>query len=638
MSEDGKPEPAPRQDEAPPRAPQVFEDSPVTNFIRNSPFFFISVVVHIVVLMLLAFVTASEARPVRKRVAIVVEEYEIPEEIPPLVREENLFESGGGGPAGAGAMGTESFEAAVSNTTEHTAERINILGITAPAGMGTDGDFAGEGGEGWDLAPGTGSGEGIEGAVDQFAIITINSMMRGETLVVLLVDRSRSIIYDDLPLVIKRMDHYFKEIEDHVPAGLEDRGRWVVVSYGRNPTFVCKPSRDLAYVQNALASVAVDVSGQENIGRAIDVILDRFGGAGYKYLLIAAMTDEAGDDIYDPRVLESVIKRMRQAGARFFVFGYESRFSARKKQIVFKLDPALLRGADRAAVKGFEGRTVYGWADAGPECPRPELWWSSNWHNWHVWGGDLHNIPSGFGMYGLNRMVLATNGIYFLLQIESDYDQERLYAQYKPDICSMPEYDQRLAADPLRRELKTVWKELGYLHLGNDLRTPDQVNNALAKSEAGRNFCIAHAARLKKLVEQGTPIGHNWQRWVAHADLTVAELLRYRFMLGQYHTVLLREWQRIGRKFPEKKRLVLGRGKAPDDFVGPQEAKDEYDAARHYIDEVVRKHGGTPWEVLGKRMSGSLFPWRCALADYPKPGPTPAGGPPPPIPPSLSNF
>ena len=620
----------------------VFEENPFTNFIRNSPFLFISVVVHIVVLMLLALVTASEARPVRKRVAIVVEEYEIPEEIPPLVREENLFESGGGGPAGAGAMGTESFEAAVSNTTEHTAERINILGITAPAGMGTDGDFAGEGGEGWDLAPGTGSGEGIEGAVDQFAIITINSMMRGETLVVLLVDRSRSIIYDDLPLVIKRMDHYFKEIEDHVPAGLEDRGRWVVVSYGRNPTFVCKPSRDLAYVQNALASVAVDVSGQENIGRAIDVILDRFGGAGYKYLLIAAMTDEAGDDIYDPRVLESVIKRMRQAGARFFVFGYESRFSARKKQIVFKLDPALLRGADRAAVKGFEGRTVYGWADAGPECPRPELWWSSNWHNWHVWGGDLHNIPSGFGMYGLNRMVLATNGIYFLLQIESNWDQEKMYSRYAPDICSVFDYDRRLAAHPLRRELKTVWSELGHLQLSSDLRTANQIDNALKKSYEGREFCIRHAASLRKTLKTCEPIGHNWGRWEAHADLTIAELLRFRFMLGQYHAAVQQAWNKVGRKMPPNHHLVLGRGQAPQDFVGPQGAKDEYDAALHYIDEVVLKHSGTPWGMFGSRLRGSLFPWKGNVVQHPPPpkgdGSKPPPASPPPIPPSLSGF
>ena len=610
-------------------------EHPVSNFVRNSPFFFISLVIHIAVLALLAFVTASEGRPMRRRVAIVVEEYEIPEELPPLVREENLFDIGSaGGSIGAGGEGTETFEAVKGSTAEHIAEHIDILGITAPTGMGTGGDFAGEGGEDWNLAPGTGSGEGIEGAVDQFAIVTINSMTRGKTLVVLLVDRSRSIIYDDLPLVIARMDHYFGQIEQHVPAGLEDRGRWAVVSYGRSPQLMCQPSNNLPYVKNALASVEVDVSGVENIGKAVEFVLDKYGGRDYDYLLIAVMTDEAGDDILDPKVLESAIKQMRQAHARLFVFGYESRFSARKKEIIFRLDPELLRGADKAAVKGFEGRTVYGWADGGPECPRPELWWSANWYNWrNVWGGTTNNIPAGFGMYGLNRMVLATNGIYFLLQVESDYDEEKLYAQYKPDICSMPEYDKRMGAHPLRRELKNVWKEMGYFYLGHDLRTPEQVRNALDKSRQGRDFCMEYASSLNKLLKTSKPVGHNWQRWVAHGDLTLAELLRLRFMLGQYHEVLDRHWASINGNIPQGKRLLITRGRVPDDFVGPREAKDEYDAARHYIDEVVRKHVGTPWEVLGKRLVDGLHPWTASIVDVPTGGTAYK-----PIPPSLSNF
>jgi hypothetical protein len=129
------------------------------------------------------------------------------------------------------------------------------------------------------------------------------------------------------------------------------------------------------------------------------------------------------------------------------------------------------------------------------------------------------------------------------------------------------------------------------------------------------------------MVESSKPVGINWTRWEAHAQLTLAELLRFRFMLGQYHEVLRQSWDRMGRVMPPKKRLVFTHGKVPEDWVGPKQAKEEYDAALQYIERVINMHRGTPWEEAAKRLQAGVAPWKCELTDVPGPG---GGGPGPP--------
>ena len=586
---------------------------------RNTPFLIVSIGLHLVLFLLLAYVTAQRPVEQRRLDALRVEDtVEVPEEVPPMRREVFAAQASTTVLGGVGPAASENFESAVKGTAQAAIGRPDILGLRVVS-EGKASDFEALAGSKFAIIGGK-SDKTPEGAVDQFAIATLNSMARGRTLVALLIDQSRSIVYGDLPRIIERMDRYFDEIGKNLPMDLSARGRWVVVSYGRSYRFICEPTSDLDLLKKALRSVEVDPSGEENVGVAVDAVLKRFGNSGYQNFLIAAMTDEAGDDIDNPAILERLIVNLRAANARFYVFGYESSFCCRKKQIAFKLDPDVVRGADRAAIRGFEGQTIYGWADGGPESPRPELWWGANWHNWSHWGGGINNLPSGFGMYALNRLVLSSHGVYFLLRPESRYDEDKLYARYKPDICSVLQYEERVAVEPLRRELAAVWREIGTFYMPGDLRANPQVEEALARSLSGRDYCIARAAQIKNLVEHSAPSGYNWSRWEAHADLTMAELLRFRFMLGQYNERLRTTWLRNGRTMPVGKRVLMVRGKVPDDYMGPAQAKHEYDLAVQYTERVINKHKGTPWETAAQRIKGSVFPWQCQVADLPGPG------------------
>jgi hypothetical protein len=548
-------------------------------------------------------------------------------ELQPLQKEEELSSMSGGMVAGGGGgISGEGYSSATRNTNTAQVPRINILGMKAATGGGGSGQFEGKGGDGFDLAPGGGD-KSVKGAVDQFAVITINSVARGKTLVALLIDQSRSIIYGDLPRLIDRMDHYFDEIDKNLPKQfMDNNARWVIVSFGREAKFKCQPSNDLQFVKTALRDVNIDTSGIENVGLATQVVLDKYGESDYKNILIAALTDESGNDIKDPRLLEQLVMRMRNKKVQFFVFGYESTFCAQSKYIEMRLDEAamkLMRGPDRDAMRGFEGQVTWGFSDGGPESPRPELWWGENWWQWQHWGGSLHDIPSGFGMYGLNRMVLSTGGIYFLLRPESHYDEDKLYAKYKPDICSILTYEQRMQSNPLRRELNAIWHEMGTFYLDYHFTQPEQVQRCIQKSMAGREYCIARARRLQDVLKETKPEGDNWTRWEAQGDLTLAELLRLRFMLGQYHDVLVKGWDTCRHVIPDKQWGTMYHGKVPDDFVGPIQAKQEYDRALEMIDRVIEKHKSTPWELAGQRLKGRVVPWVFKIEDIPKGGPSP---------------
>jgi hypothetical protein len=611
------------------------ERHPISEFVRNSPFLCASLALHIVVLTLLAFVTANQPVEVRRRITIRLEDLTSDEvRMQPLQREENLASLSSGLTTLVGAEG-EDYNTATTSSARVEIPRVSILGLMSSTRTGSEDDWERDMGEGLRLAPGKGSGS-AGGAVDQFAVVTLNCMMQGKTLVVLMIDRSASVLYGPLPEIITRMDHYFDEIKNNLPEEVEEKARWVVVSYGKAPNFECQPSADLEYIKNALRGVTSDRSGVENLGLALEAVLDRFANTGYKYLLIAAMTDEAGDDVNNPVVLERAIKRIREAKGRFFVFGYESIFCARKKPVT--ISAAQFKGQDRAEYekyakatgKKLEEITISGLADAGPECPMPELWWAQT------------ALPSGFGMYALNRMALATDGIYFLLKPESKYNEEKLYAKYKPDICSVFAYRERLSEVPLRRKLVELWAQFqtNRFPLGEDLRSAQQVQQVLDTSVQARGYYTAQAGELRQLLDTSPPVGDTWSRWEAHGELTLATLLVNRFVVGQYHEVVRRGWDKIEGAVPPKKRLVVRTGQAPKDFVGPEAAKAEYDTALGYIERMVEKHKGTPWETLAAQLKGSLHPWTCALEDIPASSPpspgkpttaTPAVSPPPPI-------
>ncbi len=627
--------------------------NPVAEFVRNSPFLALSLLFHFVVLLLLTFFTAQNPEPPREKIEVPLAELKTPDperprpEIEDHPLDENATEQALEGRGGrSGPSKTNSHEEAKKRTAPVDSGPVDAGPMVSTIGPGDPRDLDTiDDDKAFDRVMPRGPST-MNKAVDKFALATINEIADGKTLVVLMIDRSRSIVYDDLPQLTDRMNHYFDEIDKNLPIPLTGQGHWQVLSYGRKAQFKGQPSANMNYIKTALGSVEVDGSGVENVASGVNRVIDRFGDSEYENIVIACMTDECGDDIQNRVVLEQSINRMRKHDVRFFVFGYEAVFAARKKRVSLKLDKELLnnlQGADRASLRGFEGRWLRGWNDAGPAAPRPELWWGENWHHWRRWGATLNGIRSGFGMYALNRMTLRTRGTYFILrkkeEMKHTYDREKMLASYFPDTCSKFIYEKRNKQIPLRKVLQETWKKIARYYLSGHMRTDDAVKKNLRMAEGGRQYCITQARKLHKLINQSESRGRNWERWIAHAELTRAELLRLRFMLGQYHLTLRNSAKKHGYGLRErKKRYIMRRGKIPVDYKGPEQAEKEYHQAQQFIQLCIDKHQGTPWGILAKRMKRKIFPWKATFKDWRKPTPPTRNTNREPIPPGVEHF
>lgn len=587
--------------------------------VSDSPFLVFSIAFHALVLGALAAFTATRVEAPQKRLVLEVEEVEVTAELRPMRREEDLLESE---PGALGVAQAETYDSARENMEQVEVERVDVLAMDEAMRAGQADDFEPVGHEAPISFAVSKKTKGMASAVDQFAVITLNSARSRRTLVAFLIDRSRSIIYQHLPDFIARMDHYFEETDINLAGDLRDRVEWLAVSYGQQYRFTCSPTNDMEKIKAALASITIDTSGRENVGAAISAVVRRYEN-DYGQIVIAVMSDEAGDDVRNPQTLEAVTHQLVSADATLCVFGYESTFALPRKVVSMKLDPKILSPEDRARIRGFEGETVSQLIEAGPECPMPELW--SPEHRWLTgrWGGNLRNIQAGFGMYPLNRMAMATGGVYFDLKGESDYDEEKLYARYQPDLCSAKKYVERVRKSDLKQELFAIWEKVPHLYLEDHLGTRDAIEDRIELAAEANRFCEAKAERLGGLLQSADLDGTNAMRWRAHGDLTLAELVRLQFLLQQYAATLSEALKELPREIPETKWVVFGNGNMPGDLRGGSKGREQYERARKLLEKVKEDHKNTPWATAADRMLEELKPWKWDLRNRPEGGPKP---------------
>ncbi|MBS3763109.1 MAG: VWA domain-containing protein, partial [Planctomycetes bacterium] len=169
--------------------------------------------------------------------------------------------------------------------------------------------------------------------VDQFAVVTINSAARGRTLVVFLVDRSPSMLPAKVSAFSRKIDHYCEEVGKHLPDKLRRQTHWAVVTYGKETNIVCQPTSKLLLFGEAFTALEPDRTGVENPQAAIETVFERFRPEKYEHTLIAALTDEAGDDLESNESLERTIRKLRKANTRFFVFGKIASFCTPRERI-----------------------------------------------------------------------------------------------------------------------------------------------------------------------------------------------------------------------------------------------------------------------------------------------------------------
>lgn len=497
-------------------------------------------------------------------------------------------------------------------------------------------------------AAGTGA-TGATGAVDRITHEILMSLEERKTLVVWLFDQSGSLarqrasinerfdrIYEELGVIEASGNPAFKKHEDK-PLLTS------VIAFGNGVFLRTKePTDNLAEIKEAVSGIEQDDSGTERVFSAIYMAAKKY--AKYRItssasakpernVMIIAMTDEVGDD---PDGLDQTVKMCRRYAMPIYVVGVPAPFG-RQETLVKWVDPD----------PKFDQAPQWGEVNQGPESFLPERVRLS------FFGSPEREYPidSGFGPFALTRLCYETGGIYFAVHpnrnVKRGVSQRETAAfsahlqhffdpqvmrRYRPDYVSKKEYERRAMMSKSRMALLNAAKMPGI----DQLETPDlkfvkrneaDFANALSDAQRGaaklepKLFQLYEALRLGEAdrKKEITP------RWQAGYDLAVGRVMAVRVRTETYNLMLARA--KRGMKFKDAKNNTWTLEGANDVSVGTQLQKFG-DKASETLNQVIKEHPNTPWALLAKRELDTPLGWKWveSYTDLAPPGNNAGGG------------
>ncbi|MEC9091191.1 MAG: vWA domain-containing protein, partial [Planctomycetota bacterium] len=311
------------------------------------------------------------------------------------------------------------------------------------------------------------SSTGAEGAIDRITQEILLQIQERKTLVVWVFDQSASLIeqraaikeriarvYEELGVIEASGDEAFQKEQPLLTA---------VYSFGNKVNPLLNPTDSKAEITESIDKVERDDTGIERVFTAIYTIVKRFEGyrkirsttkQPERNVMIVVITDEAGDDVDG---LDATIKVCRAKKIPVYVIGVPAPFG-RKETPVKWVDP------DPKYDQTPQWTTV----NQGPESLMPErikLYFAGERE-------DAIPVDSGFGPFGLTRVCYETGGIYFAVHPNRNFDgrlkrrqvdaytshlthffDSSVMRKYKPDYTSLEVYWKQVNGNATRRAL-----------------------------------------------------------------------------------------------------------------------------------------------------------------------------------------
>lgn len=605
-----------------------------TPFDGDAPVWVISMLFHLVLMFILAFLVVGEA-PKAKTVEFItpVEEVHDPLEIP----EEFHFSEVRSEEIGANSVdGTEMAQSeaqviaevsVVPSPAEITETEIPDIEINPAFDVATGLQFAnlpvkGHVGQG---------ATGATGAIDRITHEILLNLEERKTLVVWLFDQSASLTRQREE-IHDRFDRIYEELGVIEAAGNEAFAKHdkkplltSVVAFGSTATLLTKkPTDNITEIKEAIAGIQRDDTGKEFVFSAVTEtanwfrdlrIIDPETREPERNVMIVVFSDEKGDD---QEKLDDTIRVCRRYQMPVYVVGVPAPF-----------------GRDEVPVKWVDPDPEY---DQSPQWPvvhqGPESFFPER-IKLHFSGGkeESESIDSGFGPYALTRLTYETGGIYFAVHPNRNVNREvtrretaafsahiehffdpNVMRRYRPDYVSVNEYKQRLNENKARLALIEAANQSWLTPMEQPRLRFERLDEAAfvnALSEAQKD-----AAKLGPKVgmildklalgeadrEQETEL-----RWQAGYDLAMGRALAVAVRTITYNSMLAEA--KRGRKFEDEKNntWVL----TPDDEVstGSKDAKMA-DKAKEYLQRVITDHPDTPWALLAKQELETPLSWK----------------------------
>ncbi|MFH1265088.1 MAG: vWA domain-containing protein, partial [Planctomycetota bacterium] len=446
------------------------------------------------------------------------------------------------------------------------------------------------------------------GSIDRITIEILSRLKKHKLLVVWLMDASAS-LRSRREQIIERFDRVYHEL-DELADIQDDVLLTTVVAFGeKSVPMIPEPTADREQIKKAVRNIQTDTSGVENVFGAVNwaaVEYHKLQTGGRKSLLIV-LTDEIGDDLLR---LDDAIKAVERYEMPVFVMGPAAPFGSAKIN---------MKWTDKAS-----GEVFYLPVDRGPESLVIEHAKLPSWSH----DSKLDLLASGFGPYGLSRLVRASGGIYFLYDDDSIPGpkfnvQDMLHVM--PDYVSQADYQRATIKSPVRsgvlrvaQATQTKIPDLPTRYLASGIQFEIKKNVKLLEQVVHfLNQAIDELKSAEKFRDKEAS-----KRWQAHYDLLMGRMLATRIRC--YRSVpLLQEmfakpqvpkshtangWELAGTESETFANLAAPANpdgakkkpakKAPAQNADPTAA--DIPVAKEYLERVVHEHPNTPWALMAQ--------------------------------------
>ncbi len=582
-----------------------------TPFDGDMPAWFLSIILHLVLLILVAALTI----PNRDEPATLTLTSTIAEPVDQV--EPNEFDFTEIPVDDIGADSTSDAEMAISEAPE-IAEIPEVAMTELPmldsapvefdpvadmeSGLQLNEDIAVKG------ATGVGT-TGAAGAVDRITHEILLSIESRPTTVIWMFDQSASLatqrasIRDRFLRIHEELNHVASaDPSSSVPSLLSS-----VVAFGENMTLMTTEStNEIDKLRDAINKIERDDSGKEYVFSAIKAqALRHKSTRKSRNVMIIVFTDEAGDD---HQVLDDCVNVCRRSEIPVYVVGIPAPFG-RVKAAVKWVDPD----------PEYDQTPTVAYVNQGPETLYPErikLRFPGQ-------SDEDPVIDSGFGPFSLTRLCYESGGIYFAVhpnrRVGKDvrfrrtqpytahikrFFEPEVMRRYRPEYISIDNYEKHVSRLQNRASLVVAAQQ----SWANSLMAPR--TRFVKRSDAGFVRSLTSAQKAAAVLEPQIESLHQTlkageddrsrersARWQVGYDLAMGRTLAAKVRTEGYNLMLAKAKQ--GMKFTKETNNTWIMKPSDKIELGSQMTRSA-EKAISYLERVVKEHPSTPWAYLAE--------------------------------------
>ena len=622
-----------------------------TPFDGGVPFWMLSLILHLVVILVIAKMLMPSADDDDLNLVSGIDQSEVIEladleEVVPEV----MFEDSEAVEIGDTELDFEEIELATPVLSLENETPDNFDSIISDDGMLAIGaEDGGAGSEAFaEIATKGVAGRSVSqaaGAVDRISAEIMRSLENNKTLVVWLFDQSISLL-EQRSNIEKRLDIVYRDLRDAGVLGDETvnqiqqfRLQTDVIAFGQsiNP-MLKRPATNFDQVRDAIGKIQRDDSGTENVMAAVMMAANRYKGLHKldsetgkrkRDVLLIVVSDEAGDD---GRLTDQAVGVCRANQIPVSVIGVPSPFGRKQTEVKW-VDPD----------PEYDQTPQVALVNQGPESMMPErlrLDFSGNFD-------DLEMIASGFGPFDLTKLCYLTGGTYFAVHPNSNkrsvnWNEVSNYSAYlrhffdgdamkpyRPDYVTRAEYQRMLSSSAMRNALvkSAAFSSTGALSRPR-LRFPKfeeaQFVNLVTRAQRSAAIVEPKLNQLYDILKAGekdrpTEISPRWQ---AGYDLAMGRALAAKIRAETYNMMLALAKTKLkfdpsgDQKRPNNTWLLRPANTVETGSRGEKLAEK----ARAYLERVVADHPDTPWAMIAERELATPIGWSWKQTYTPPPG------------------